>query len=263
MDLALTADLGNSSLKLCAWDVARGAVVSRGSVPSGSDVERDLLSFLRDVGPFSSAALSSVGSIEIETRVLELCRAEIAGTCLFAPDCGLELDVREPDLVGLDRRYAARGALEHVHAGERELVVIDAGTALTVDAVRGGGTPEERGRFLGGAIAPGPALLARALADHTARLPLVVPVVDPIPLGRDTRFALLSGVGIGFRGSAVELARRVAQGAGFRAPIAVVTGGASAFLDGAFGDEDFARVVVDQDLVHRGLFLGLQAHLRR
>src|SRR5262245_34925081 len=46
-------------------------------------------------------------------------------------------------------------------------VVVDLGTAITVDIVN------RKGEFIGGAIAPGLATMARALHNGTSRLPLV------------------------------------------------------------------------------------------
>ncbi len=261
MDLALTADLGNSRLKLCAWDLARLVVVARAASRSVEDAGRDAAEFARVHGPFRGAALSSVASPEREAEVASALRAAAPAGFRAAPDCGLALEVREPTRVGRDRLYAARGALELLagSSGARGtgVVVLDAGTALTVDAVDVAGN----GRFLGGAIAPGPTLLARALAEHTARLPLVEPVAGVPALGRDTESALRAGVVVGFRGAALELALRVASEAGFRTPRVVLTGGASGLLGGLFDSERFGAFAEDPDLVHRGLLASLCAAL--
>lgn len=266
MDLALTADLGNSRLKLCVWDVAQSSVLARATFPSETGIGRAAADFARAHGPFRGAALSSVAASNLEAEVLEALNAVVVGGCVFAPECGLELDVREPQRVGRDRLYAARGALEHAR-GERASVdvsavgtiVVDAGTALTVDAVDARGA----GRFLGGAIAPGPALLARSLAEHTARLPRVEPDSLAVALGRDTESAVQSGVVVGFRGAALELALRIAAEAGFRTPLVVLTGGASPFLTSTFDRPEFRRVALDPDLVHRGLLTAWIASSKR
>jgi type III pantothenate kinase len=137
-----------------------------------------------------------------------------------------------------------------------DAIVVGAGTALTVDAVRSDAT------FLGGAIAPGPALLARALAQGTARLPRIEPAPNPEALGRDTASALLAGVGIGFRGAANELAERVSKESGLeRAPI-VLTGGSRGFLldPPAFAGRPLR---VEPDLVHLGLLSALEPEMAR
>ncbi len=268
--LALTADLGNSRLKLRVWrlsDEPRTARAHFGSVLAVVDgFAEAACDFARAHAGLRAAALSSVAAPEHERALAAVLAAALNVPLLTAPDCGLALDVLEPDRVGRDRLYAARGALE---LGAADAIVLDAGTALTVDAVRAGhgGSP---GTFLGGAIAPGPGLLARALAEHTARLPLVDPTPGAAALGRDTPSAVRAGVVVGFRGAARELALRVAAEAGLRAPLVVVTGGAAGLLlEPPLFDEDappgraarLGRVLHDPELVHRGLLAALRAAL--
>jgi len=265
--LLLTADLGNSRLKLRVWNLAddpRTAHAQFGTVLAVTDgfaeAARD---FARAHAGLRAAALSSVAAPERERALMAALANVLHGPLLGAPDCGLALDVLEPGRVGRDRLYAARGALE---LGAQDAIVLDAGTALTVDAVRmgGGGSP---GTFLGGAITPGPGLLARALAEHTARLPLVDPLPGAAALGRDTVSAVRAGVVVGFRGAARELALRVAAEAGLRAPLVILTGGAAGLLlePPLFGDGaspgSFERVLHDPELVHRGLLAALRAAL--
>jgi pantothenate kinase type III len=259
MDLVLTADLGNSRLKLCAWNVAHRTVVARHTAVADDGLGRAVADFARDHGPFRTAALSSVAAREREDEVSRALHGAQSGSFVLAPDCGLAIDVREPARAGRDRLYAARGALELVRGIDDAVLVVDAGTALTVDALDARGD----GRFLGGAIAPGPTLLARVLAEHTARLPLVELDHEATALGRDTESAVRSGVVVGFRGAALELALRIADEAGFRAPAVVTTGGASRWLHGIFDRVPFARVVDDPDAVHRGLFASVVAATHR
>lgn len=68
---------------------------------------------------------------------------------------------REPTRVGTDRLVAALAAHELTNGA---CIVIDAGTAITVDAV------SAEGEFLGGAIAPGPGTMLRALMRNTEQL---------------------------------------------------------------------------------------------
>jgi type III pantothenate kinase len=161
------------------------------------------------------------------------------------PDPGLTIACREPAQVGRDRLFGARAAIE-IAGGDALVVAV--GTALTVDAVRADRT------FLGGAIAPGPELLARALATGTARLPLVEPRAGALALGVDTEGALRAGIAVGLRGAARELVERLIAEAGLPKATVVVTGGARAFVldPPAFPGRN---VLVEADLVHRGLLL--------
>jgi len=254
---ALTADLGNSRLKLCVWSSDRSVVVERATFDVAPGIGSLASDFARARGSFTTIALSSVASAAREEEVAEALRG-LGARFELAPDPGLDIDVREPARVGRDRLYAARGALVSESARETSIVVVDAGTALTVDALVGN-------RFLGGAIAPGPMLLARALAEHTARLPLVEPSVGSRALGKDTEAAVRAGVVVGFRGAARELALRVSIEASMATPTVVVTGGARALLfsPSVFAEAPFVRCIEDEDLVHRGLLAALEPRLAR
>ena len=87
--------------------------------------------------------------------------------------------------VGGDRLAQASAAWHRVGG---PCVVVSMGTAITIDVVNA------RGEFVGGLIAPGLRLMARALHEHTALLPEVEPVRRRSPVGRATREAIQSGI---------------------------------------------------------------------
>jgi len=247
--LLLTADLGNSRCKLRLWQLDGAHARAVDGAQFGAENAEDIQPWLASRERARRAALSSVGAPQLESRVRAwLERATDEG--VVTPAHGLELEVREAHTVGADRLFAARGAFQHLRG---PALVVDAGTALTVDAL---GVRNERGVFLGGAIAPGPALLADALARSTARLPRVETRPGARALGRSTREAIEAGVAVGFRGAARELVERVGAESGLeRAPIAL-TGGAREFL---LEPPLFAgrEVVALDDLVHLGLIAAL------
>lgn len=69
-----------------------------------------------------------------------------------------------PETLGLDRFVACHGAWEHVGGAA---IVIDAGTALTIDLI------DASGVFLGGVITPGLGILESSLRTHAPALPTV------------------------------------------------------------------------------------------
>ena len=112
-----------------------------------------------------------------------------------ATDFGVRLDVDEPSAVGVDRVANAVAAFALF---QRPCVVIDAGTAVTIDAVTvDAGVPV----FLGGAILPGLRLMADSLTDRTAQLPRIDPTVLVTLPGRNTADAIAAGVRYGLRGA--------------------------------------------------------------
>jgi type III pantothenate kinase len=103
-------------------------------------------------------------------------------------DLPLRVLVARPDHVGVDRLLDAVAANSRRKSGT-PAVVIDAGSAVTVDLVDGSGA------FAGGAILPGMWLMAKALHDHTALLPLIpVPENPPAVPGTNTPAAMELGI---------------------------------------------------------------------
>jgi type III pantothenate kinase len=127
--------------------------------------------------------------------------------------------VDQPAAVGHDRLVNAFAA--GLLYG-RPAIVIDLGTATTLDVVAPDGT------FLGGAIAPGLGLGLDALADRTAQLPRVALELPERAIGTDTVSAMLSGAVLGYFGLVKELVRRISAELGGAKPKVVLTGGLSA-----------------------------------
>lgn len=142
----------------------------------------------------------------------------------------LHVAVDEPGRVGIDRLLSCLAARHHVEP-DQPAVVVNAGTAVTIDLV------DETDTFRGGAILPGPWLMARSLHEYTAKLPLVelheVPSHDPP--GRNTRDAITVGVMAALTGACQLLVDEYAAICR-RPPAVLMTGGAIGYLI----DYDFA-----------------------
>lgn len=140
--------------------------------------------------------------------------------------------------LGRDRIAAVAGAYA-AHPG-RNVLVVDAGTAVTYDRLT------DDGEFAGGNIAPGLWVRAKALHDMTQRLPLVdVENREPASLwGCDTENAIVSGVVYGIVGETEFYRSRMPENS-----IVMLTGGDARHLAGIM---DFP-VEVDPDLVSKGL----------
>lgn len=106
------------------------------------------------------------------------------------------------ETVGADRLALASAAWARVRG---PCVAVSMGTAITVSVVNA------RGEFLGGLIAPGLRMMARALREGTALLPEVRPVRRREALGRHTRRAIESGISLAAEGL-VRLALRRHRG---------------------------------------------------
>ena len=94
---------------------------------------------------------------------------------------------RTPGTLGFDRIAATVGA--YTIYPNTNVLVIDAGTAITYDIVT------SQGEFLGGNISPGLEIRFKALNKFTNRLPLLAPPDEKPPLlGGSTREAIQSGI---------------------------------------------------------------------
>jgi type III pantothenate kinase len=126
----------------------------------------------------------------------------------------MRLGVLRPEALGVDRMANIAGL---VALGIRRGVVVDAGTAITVDVLRSA-------THAGGLILPGRRLWAAALHAHTAQLPRVGWRVDAAMLGRDTRGALQAGLRHGLVGALRSIVESLRADLGRRCAV-VFTGG--------------------------------------
>jgi len=98
----------------------------------------------------------------------------------------LHIGYRTPETLGRDRIAGCAGA--RYLFPQSEVLVIDLGTAVTIDFINAAG------EFLGGNISPGMYSRFRALKDYTANLPLIESDSSFPRFGSDTRTAIVAGV---------------------------------------------------------------------
>jgi type III pantothenate kinase len=150
------------------------------------------------------------------------------GTIVFEDRAFLPIRVNVdfPEKVGLDRLFGAIAAKAMVPPG-MPAITVDVGTAATVNLI------DAEGVFQGGAILPGPRLMARALNEFTAKLPHSEPTgpADAAMPGKNTGAAIRAGILAALGGGVTQLTRALAD----RCPVPpwlFVTGGGAHLLDG-------------------------------
>ena len=166
----------------------------------------------------------------------------------------IKIEASPPEQVGDDRIAGILGALSF----DRTVpwVVIDAGTALTVDAVQPG-LANLPAVFMGGLIIPGEKMCLQALHDGTGQLPLCEPMdteKHPASFGRSTKEAIVSGVRRSQIASTLALIRTQLRKIGDNVRIAVTGGGANTVyktIQEVFLDK---KPLHDPLLVDKGLF---------
>ncbi|MEN2471309.1 type III pantothenate kinase [Burkholderia sp. GS2Y] len=161
----LLIDAGNSRIKWALAD-ARRTLVDTGAFGHTRDggADPDWSNLPRPRG----AWISNVAGADVAARLDALLDARWPGlprtTIRSRPaQCGVTNGYTTPEQLGSDRWAGLIGA-RAAFPGEH-LLIATFGTATTLEALRADG------RFTGGLIAPGWALMMRALGTHTAQLP--------------------------------------------------------------------------------------------
>lgn len=158
-------------------------------------------------------------------------------------DPGLPYGVPGDERLGPDRAVADIAAIEKYGA---PLIVLDFGTATTVDAL------SREGTYLGGCITAGVRISVDALFQKAAMLPSVELTVPGTVLGSTAVGQIQAGAVLGYIGSIEYLIRRTKAEMGCPEPIKVVaTGGLARMV----ADHTSLIDVVDGRLILDGLRL--------
>jgi type III pantothenate kinase len=233
--MILTLDVGNS--QIFGGVFHDGQLTIRFRKPSRPPTSSDELGlFLRGVLRENGEDPQSVTEVALCSVVPELIYS-LRSCCrkYFALDpfilqagvkTGLRIGYRNPLEVGPDR-IANAVAAAHLYP-ERNLIIIDFGTATTIDVVRGGRD------YLGGIILPGLRISMEALEKNTARLPNVEIVPATELVGRSTVECIQSGLYFGNRAAVEGLIKEIRNGVFQGQPALVVaTGGFSRLFERA------------------------------
>lgn len=199
MDLLL--DLGHTRLKWAWWSGqgvrAHGTAVWAG-VPPAALID----GFGGCDEPPRCVAIAAVAGARLVEDLVEALRARFCVEPLLlratAECAGVVNGYAEPGQLGIDRWAGVLGAWGRAPGSAG--VVVDAGSALTIDLL------DSDGRHRGGSIAPGLALARAAFYDRTGR-PAQVGAAQPDGMARTTADAVATGALCGAVG-AVERAWR-------------------------------------------------------
>ena len=116
-------------------------------------------------------------AVAVQLRAVRWVRSQSS----FDGPLALTNGYRDPSQLGADRWHCLLGACSSMNLRKdaKSLVVVNAGTATTVDCVDAEGDESPRtkfvGRFIGGVIAPGVRMMLDSLAIRTAGLPTADP----------------------------------------------------------------------------------------
>ena len=133
---------------------------------------------------------------------------------------GLAMRYDNPAEIGADR---VADAIAAIQLEGMPVVVVDLGTTTNIEVI------DEKGRFMGGIIAPGMGTGADAMFTHAARLPQVDIVEPDHAIGTNTVDAMRSGIVFGEVARIDGLVRAIFDELGYETPV-IATGGFSGVI---------------------------------
>ena len=219
---ALLMDVGNSRIK---WGVLDNDQIKRTGHISQERIREKGLQVLTTKIPrrVDDVFISNVAGTTFATRLSGVvgmhCDCDVRFARTDRRGWGVTNSYTQPRRMGVDRWVAMIGAWAEVGAA---CLVVDAGTAVTIDAL------DDEGKHLGGQIIPGVATMADSLSSATSDIPQVRPAPgrDGADLGmfaRNTAAAVREGAQNAVAG-AVDRAIQTLQSNAYQ-PVVVLTGG--------------------------------------
>ena len=179
---SICIDAGNTFVKLALME--DGAVRSLDIIPfADSD---GLLHHAVSLSQADACILSSVSSVN--QKIVEVLKQKAVHFMELTEDTPIPVRnlYRTPETLGKDRLAAVVGAYS-LFPG-RDILVFDAGTALTIDFI------DRDGNYRGGNISPGLNMRFRSLHKDTQKLSLQSQTDDYELIGNSTQSAIVSGV---------------------------------------------------------------------
>lgn len=155
---------------------------------------------------------------------------------------GLNIKYENPREVGADRIVNATAALAEY--GGQPLIIVDFGTAITYCYLN------EKGDYMGGAIAPGISISTEALYTKASKLPRIEITRPNHVVGKNTVSAMQAGIFYGFIGQVEGIVSRI-KAQSKEEPLVIATGGLANLIAGETQMID----VVDAFLTLKGLHI--------
>ncbi len=198
--MILECDIGNTR---CKWRLLEdGQCIERGVLDT---VGEDFQGLPVNAG-IQRVRVACVAGTAVESRLQLWARQYLALDCEFArteaESSGLKNSYSRPEAMGVDRWLAALAAYRACRCA---VLVIDLGSALTAEAVDGGG------QHLGGYIIPGAELMQKALLAGTEQVHFDQGLPASLALGRSTTEAVNHGTAVALVGAVKQLIEQAGQ----------------------------------------------------
>jgi len=128
-------------------------------------------------------------------------------------DCNIPLNIKNKKCVGIDRVLNCKAAFSIY---KRPCIVIDIGTAITIDVV------DKKGNFTGGVILPGPELWIKSL-ETTSLINSPSLLKKNILVGKNTDECITSGINNGISGAIENIVKKLKKF--YKNSVVILTGG--------------------------------------
>jgi len=247
MGAMLAIDVGNTNIKSAIFeqDIIRRifSLETKICLETGSFLDQ-LLSAVEKMP--QNVVISSVRRDVTEVIVRDITARSLQEPFVVDPtsDMGITNLYRTNETLGVDRIVNAAAAYCLYGKQGNPVVVVDMGTATTIDYV------SPQGEFLGGAIAPGLLSASKGLEINAPELPQVDFSSDVSAIGRTTDECIRSGVVLGHAAMIQGMVDLMSAQCHETGPIVVITGGLSEVVKNCFP----IRYIFDKNLTLKGLY---------
>lgn len=242
--MLLAIDVGNTNIVFAVFQADN--ILNAQRVPTRKDLQpvdyKDALNGSFDFQSITGVIISSVVP-EVDASLDVFCQENFNISPVFVSKNTVQVDIKleRPEEVGADRLVNAVAVNTHYQV---PAIVIDFGTATTFDVI------DDAGAYVGGVIAPGIRLSARALSQAASKLPEIEIVKSEKVVGLNTVSAMQSGLYWGYASLIQGMIDRIVGELGGIKPFVIATGG----LAQVYVDDIAAIDVVDRELTIKGLY---------
>lgn len=242
----LAIDVGNTNITVGAFtgDVLKDTV----RVPTDACIASHAFLPHLDGALLENHEVALIASVRDDATTIVRRDLEKKGMRIIQVDrdtpMGIEIAYKSPKTLGVDRLVCAAAAYDLYGKRSSPVVVVDMGTATTIDYVSEGGV------FMGGMIAPGMKSAYRGLLAAAPGLPDIELAGDNPVMGQDTASCLRAGAVTAHAAMVMKVVEMMGNEMA-KSPYIVVTGGLSHLVRDIMPQ----YYIFDDYLILRGLFL--------
>lgn len=248
--MILTVDVGNTNIKVGAWDNNELAFVTRlqtNPLATSDEYAVTLLNLFRIVDfnrtQFDGAIISSVVP-QLTSQLSQAIKQiiQVPDVLLVSPGLktGLNIKIDDPATLGSDLVCAGVAVASKYPL---PAIIIGLGTATTMFVIN------EKSEYLGGTLAPGINISLNALSSETAQLPHISLGEPTKIIGTNTVESMLSGVVYGNASMLDGMIRRINKELGVEKSTVIAGGGLAQFILPHCEE----KIILDDNLVLEGL----------